>query len=224
MFTKIITTAIFAGFITGVVSAIIQLIFLQPILLHAELYEVGSLVHFGNNNSAADHGKIPFDLQRNGLSILFSALVYTGYAFILVALIAYVSSLDLEINNASAILFGVCGFFTVHLAPSFGLPPELPGAAAADVVPRQVWWVFCVLATAVGIWVISFGGNFMYVFIGIILILIPHLIGAPEPEFFSGPTPPELASHFASRALAIGGVAWIFLGYLCGYFWRKENF
>ena len=34
----------------------------------------------------------------------------------------------------------------------------------------------------------------------------------------------ELASHFAARALAIGGMAWILLGYLCGYFWRKENF
>ena len=224
MFTKIITTALFAGFITGVVSAIIQLVFLQPILLHAELYEIGSLTHFGDDSSQVANHDMPFDFQRNGLSILFSALIYTGYAFILVALIAYVSSVGLVITNARAVLFGICGFFTVHLAPSFGLPPELPGAAAAEVIPRQIWWFFCVLATGVGIWFISFGKKLLYVILGISLILFPHIIGAPTPEFFVGPTPPELASHFAARALAIGGMAWILLGYLCGYFWRKENF
>ena len=81
MFTKIITTALFAGFIAGIVSAILQLIFIQPILLHAELYETGSLTHFGENNSKEAHQKLPFDFQRNGLSILFSALIYTGLCY-----------------------------------------------------------------------------------------------------------------------------------------------
>lgn len=224
MFTKIITTALFAGFIVGIVSAILQLIFIQPILLHAELYETGSLTHFGENNSKKVHQKLPFDFQRNGLSILFSALIYTGYAIILVSILAYASSLSLKTDNLRSILFGISGFFAVQLAPAFGLPPELPGAAAAEVVPRQVWWYFCVFATIIGIWMISFGDKILYVSIGIIVILIPHLIGAPEPEFFVGPTPPELASHFASRTLALGAVSWIFLGYLSGYFWRKENF
>lgn len=224
MFTKIITTALFAGFIAGVVSAIIQLIFIQPIFLHAELYETEALIHFGENSSKGTHQELPFDFQRNGLSILFSALIYTGYALILVSLIAYASSLNFKIDNLRSILFGVCGFFTVQLAPAFGLPPELPGVAAAEVIPRQLWWCFCVVATGVGIWMISFGDRMLYVLVGIIIILIPHLIGAPEPEFFVGPTPPELASHFASRTLALGAATWIFLGYLSGYFWRKENF
>ena len=140
MFTKIITTALFAGFIVGIVSAILQLIFIQPILLHAELYESGSLTHFGENNSKEVNQKLPFDFQRNGLSILFSALIYTGYAIILVSILAYASSLSLKTDNLRSILFGISGFFAVQLAPAFGLPPELPGAAAAEVVPRQVWW------------------------------------------------------------------------------------
>ena len=223
MFKKIITTALFAGFIVGVVSALLQLIYVQPILLHAELYETGSLTHFGENNSQGAHHNSAFDFQRNGLSILFSALIYTGYAIILVSLLAYASSLNLKIGNVRSILFVVCGFFAVQLAPAFGLPPELPGAAAAELFPRQIWWFFCVLVTILGIWIVSFSQKIPYVLIGIIIILVPHIVGAPEPEFFVGPTPPELASHFASRTLALGAASWVLLGYLSGYFWRKEN-
>ena len=126
-------------------------------------------------------------------------------------------------SNVRSILFGVCGFFAVQLAPAIGLPPELPGAAAAELFPRQIWWFFCVLVTILGIWIVSFSQKIPYVLIGIIIILVPHIVGAPEPEFFVGPTPPELASHFASRTLALGAASWVLLGYLSGYFWRKEN-
>jgi predicted cobalt transporter CbtA len=80
-----------------------------------------------------------------------------------------------------------------------------------------------VLVTILGIWIVSFSQKIPYVLIGMIIILVPHIVGAPEPEFFVGPTPPELASHFASRTLALGAASWVLLGYLSGYFWRKEN-
>ena len=224
MFLRILTIALFAGFIAGVISAAMQIIFLQPILLHAELYEDGTLTHFGNSSVSGSYLNITFDFQRNALSVLFSALIYTGYAFILTSLLAYASSLNLKIDNIRAILFGICGFVTVQLSPAFGLPPELPGVAAAELMPRQIWWFFCVISTGLGFWIIAFGGKLIFIVIGVILLLTPHIIGAPQPLIFVGPTPPELASHFASRALTIGLVTWSSLGFLTGYFWRKEDF
>ena len=103
MFFRILTTALFAGFIAGVISAVMQIIFLQPILLHAELYETGHLTHFGNSGLSGSHLPPVFDFQRNALSLLFSALVYTGYALILTALFAYASSMKLQIDNVRAI-------------------------------------------------------------------------------------------------------------------------
>ena len=47
MFARILTSALFAGAAAGVVAAILQFMFVQPVLLHAELYEAGDLVHFG---------------------------------------------------------------------------------------------------------------------------------------------------------------------------------
>ena len=224
MFLRILTIALFAGFIAGVISAVMQMIFLQPILLHAELYEAGNLIHFGNSMVSGSHLIPTFDFQRNALNVLFSALIYTGYALILTSLFSYASSLNLKIDNVRAILFGICGFVTVQLSPAFGLPPELPGVAAAELIPRQIWWFFCVISTGLGFWIIAFGGNLIFIMVGVILILLPHIIGAPQPLMFIGPTPPELASHFASRALTIGLVTWSCLGISIGYFWRKEDF
>ena len=65
MFKKIIITALFAGFIVGVVSALLQLIYVQPILLHAELYETGSLTHFGENNS-----KVPITIVHLTFNVM----------------------------------------------------------------------------------------------------------------------------------------------------------
>ena len=119
MFLRIFTIALFAGFIAGVISAVMQMIFLQPILLHAELYEAGNLTHFGNSMVSGSHLIPTFDFQRNALNVLFSALIYTGYALILTSLFAYASSLNLKIDNVRAILFGICGFVTVQLSPAF---------------------------------------------------------------------------------------------------------
>jgi predicted cobalt transporter CbtA len=55
------------------------------------------------------------------------------------------------------------------------------------------------------------------------LLLAPHLIGAPHPETFAGPVPPELAALFATRALGVGLAAWALLGTLAGYFWARES-
>jgi len=223
MFLKILTTALFAGFIAGIISAAMQIIFLQPILLHAELYEVGTLTHFGVNTEPVSYFAPSFDFQRNALSLLFSALLYTGYALILTVVFAFVTSSNFTIDKVKATLFGIFGFVTVQLSPAFGLPPELPGVAAADLIPRQIWWFGCAIFTGIGIWTIAFGARLIFVLLGSLLILAPHILGAPQPSNFVGPTPPELASHFASRALAIGFVTWSCLGYLVGYFWSKEN-
>jgi predicted cobalt transporter CbtA len=56
----------------------------------------------------------------------------------------------------------------------------------------------------------------------VILLLAPHLLGAPEPASFHGPTPPELGGLFAARALGVGMAAWVLLGLFAGHFWQRE--
>ncbi|MDF1722011.1 MAG: CbtA family protein [Minwuia sp.] len=253
MFLRILTSALFAGAAAGFITALLQLAFVQPVLLHAELYDSGAMVHFesaapstGQHDSGHQHAGEPThgdehshdgghahghghahgdgpDLMRDGLSILFTMLTYTGYALILVAAMSVAETRGATITARTGIIWGAAGFVTFHLAPGFSLAPEVPGVAAADIGARQIWWFATVATAAVGIWLIAFGRNWMAWGAAALLLLAPHVVGAPEPDVLAGPVPPEIAALFASRAFGVGLAAWVMVGCLAGYFWRRRT-
>ena len=224
MFSRILVSGLFAGFAAGLIAAALQLVFLQPVLLHAELYETGKLTHFGATQ-AAGAAAVPagLDPMRDGLSVLFSALIYCGYALILVAAMALAAERGVRISVRQGLLWGLAGFLAVHFAPAVGLPPELPGSAAADVALRQIWWFGTVGATAAGLALIAFGRGWIAWGAAALLIVAPHIVGAPHADGFAGPVPPELAGLFAGRALGVGLVAWALLGLFAAFFWLREG-
>ena len=223
MFSRILTSALFAGAAAGLIAALLQLVFVQPVLLHAELYETGELVHFGGAAVSA-HPELPgFDLMRDGLSIVFTMLTYTGYALVMVALMSVAEGRGAEINARAGLIWGLAGFITFHFAPGLTLAPEVPGVAAAAVGDRQVWWTATVAAAGIAMWLIAFGGNKISYLIAAVLLLVPHLIGAPEPDVFSGPGPTEIGALVAARAFGVGMVAWVLVGTFAGYFWQTEG-
>lgn len=224
MFSRILISGLFAGFAAGLIAALLQLIFIQPVLLLSELYESGQVTHFGAAKAAgAQMATGGIDLIRDGLSILFTTLIYTGYSLILVAAMALADDRGIGITVRQGLLWGVAGFVSVQFAPAVGLPPELPGSAAAEMGLRQAWWFGTVAATASGIALIAFGRGWTARGIAAVLILAPHVIGAPHPEAFAGPVPPELAGLFAGRALGVGLVAWVLLGLFAAWFWIREG-
>ncbi|MGC1504237.1 MAG: CbtA family protein [Sulfitobacter sp.] len=223
MYSRFIISALFAGASAGLITGILQLIFVQPVLLHAELYEAGDLVHFGATAVSA-HPDLPgFDAMRDGLSLVFTMLTYTGYALIMIALMGIAEDRGVQIDGRTGILWGVAGFVAFHLAPGFTLAPEVPGAAAADVSVRQIWWFATVATAGVALWLIAFGRSWVGWAIAAALLLAPHLIGAPEPDAFTGPVPTEIGALFAARAFGVGFAAWVLLGCFAGYFWQREG-
>ncbi|CUH68631.1 cobalt transporter subunit CbtA (proposed) [Thalassovita autumnalis] len=223
MFAKIGTSALFAGFAAGLIAAVLQLIFVQPVLLHAELYEAGELVHFGGTLNAVEQELPGFDAMRDGLSVLFTALIYTGYAFMLVGAMALASDRGHAVTARNGIIWGIAGYIAFHFAPAVSLPPELPGVAAADVVDRQIWWFGTVISAAIAMALIGFGSGWAAWGVAAVLLLAPHVIGAPQPEYFAGPVPPELGGEFAGRALGVGLASWAILGCFAGFFWSRAE-
>jgi cobalt transporter subunit CbtA len=223
MFSKIAVSALIAGFGAGLFAALLQFVFVQPILLHAELFETGALSHFGSAPTAAavTHAD-GIDWTRDGLTVLFSALIYVGYAFILLAVMAAAEERGHHIAARNGLIWGIAGFITVQLAPAFGLAPELPGMAAADVTARQIWWFAAAGCTGAALWMIAFGNNWKLWGVAIILLATPHLIGAPMPATLTGPAPPELGAEFAARVLGTGLTAWAVLGLLAGAVWNSK--
>jgi cobalt transporter subunit CbtA len=225
MFSRILTSGLFAGAAAGLITALLQIVFVQPVLLHAELYESGELVHFGAEAVTA-HPDLPgmfAEPIRDGLSIIFTMVTYTGYALVMAALMSMAERQGHEINARTGILWGLAGFITFHFAPGLTLAPEVPGVAAADVDARQIWWGVTVATAGVAMWLIAFGGSLVGYAVAALLLLAPHMVGAPEPESFTGPVPTEIGALFAARAFGVGMTAWVLLGSFAGYFWQVEG-
>jgi predicted cobalt transporter CbtA len=56
-----------------------------------------------------------------------------------------------------------------------------------------------------------------------VLIVLPHLIGAPHIPKFKSTAPAELAAQFASTSLVVSAVLWALLGLAVGYAWQRVS-
>lgn len=242
MFTRLFVGALLAGLCAGALAALIQLTFVVPLILQAELYETGALTHFGAAAAEAQHGiaappaaqseyvatesdQSPFSRSLGTVALFL--VTYIGFALLLVAGFALVERIGPEraghqITARTGAIWGLCGFLAVQLAPAFGLPPELPGGQGAALEARQLWWAACVLATAGGLGLLAFGRNALALGAGALLLAAPHLLGAPTAAF-AGVAPPELAAHFTARTLGAGAVCWALLGTIAGAIWARDT-
>ena len=244
MFKKLFASALFAGAGAGLVAALVQLLFVQPVLIEAERYESGELVHFAGGEAAPhdhadpaqhadgqahDHGDEAHGdggdalLPREAMNVVFNIALYVGFGLVLTAAMALGAGQGVTITARSGVIWGIAGFVALHLAPAFSLAPEVPGVAAADVGARQIWWFATVAAAAVALWLIAFGRGWAAYGAAVVLLLAPHLIGAPHHGAPIGPVPPEVAALFASRALGAALAAWATLGLLAGFFWNSGD-
>ena len=221
MFARILICALLSGASAGLVAGILQWFFVQPILLHAELYETGVLVHFTEGASSSTAPARHFDFMRDSLSLVFAMIIHFGYGLLLIPLMVTLSSAKLTARQGA--LWGVVGYTVVQLAPAFGLAPELPGAAAADITSRQIWWCATAAASAASVAVIVYGRHYALKGCAILLLLAPHIFGAPHPDIFTGSVPPELAATFVARVLGVGLLAWLTLGAAAVYFWNTQD-
>jgi cobalt transporter subunit CbtA len=241
MFRRIFFTAILAGLLGGLAISVVHEFTTTPIILHAEQFEGGapaeapahkhgaydrgiSLVspaHAHGPEKSADGGEAwgpGGKLERTLFATLANILTGIGFALILTACFALSGR---PINGQTGVLWGLAGFGIASLAPSLGLPPEVPGSMAADLTARQTWWFICVIATAAGLWAMVFRNGAQWMIGGIVLIAVPHLIGAPQPESVGGSVPPEIAAHFVAASLVTAAIFWCAIGWLSGTFWQR---
>ena len=223
MFKNIFVSAVVCGAIAGVLATVMQMLLVTPLLMEAELFETGQSIHFitdGSPESPIKHVDIWEDPYRHLMTLCFNLVTFTGFGFILVAAMAFFQKRGFTLSKAEGIVAGVSGFIVFQLAPSVGLPPELPGTIGVTVGLKQTWWIITILSTTVGILLLFLDKHKVVSGAGIIFIIIPHLIGHPKLETYFGVAPPELAAEFASRALAVSLIAWIILGVISSQFWK----
>lgn len=245
MLLRLLKTGLIAGFLTAIIYSVVQALTVTPLILEAETYESAAgghdhaalagpatqgaaqliFVHSQPGDAAqagADTapGWAPADgIERTAFTFLANLVTAVGFAFLLVAAMALRGK---PVDARSGLLWGLAGFAVFTVAPALGLPPEVPGSAAADLTARQTWWLATAGATAAGIALIVFTRQRALQGLGIVTLLLPHLIGAPQPVTGpAGAVPAELASHFVVWTLATAALFWAVLGSACGTLYRR---
>ena len=75
--------------------------------------------------------------------------------------------------------------------------------------------------TATGLAFIFFARQRAVKILGAALPVVPHLIGAPQPEIHGNTAPAELAQAFVIATFIANAVFWLGLGSLFGFFHRR---
>jgi len=238
MFKRIAQTAGFAGLLAAIVLTLLQSLWVTPLILQAETYENSApteAVVAEHSHAAAtpehSHAAVaghshdaeawaPEDgWQRTLATGLSNLVVAVGFALMLAGLF----TLRAPGQTWQGLLWGLGGFATFSLAPSAGLQPELPGTAAAELLLRQYWWIGTAVATAAGLGLLAFARHWALRIVGVLILAIPHLIGAPQPEVHSSLAPEALEHEFILASLLTNALFWSALGLAAAWFYTRPQ-
>ncbi|POR53188.1 CbtA family protein [Bosea psychrotolerans] len=238
MVNRVLTVSLLAGLLAGLVIAALQHVTTTPLILKAETYEAAMraaapsfasfdgqarvILAHGPAGDAAGHDHAewkPQDgLQRTAFTTLVTVATAIGFAALLLgAMIAANETID----DRRALAWAVCGFLAFGLVPAAGLAPELPGSAAAELLPRQIWWVATALVTAGGLFVFLRMEAGWLRALAVLAMLVPHLIGAPHPAAPESKVPAEIAAHFTALSLSVQAALWLATGLAVGVIWPR---
>ena len=233
MIRSIFYPGLLAGILAGLFIFGAQQVKLVPMVFEAESYEgqaAGGHDHGatqaeaprsrshedGAGHSHGDDEWSPADgLERTAFSLFSNLITAIGFGLVLSA--AFVLSRR-RISWREGIIWGLAGFAAVHLAPAFGLPPELPGMAAEeDLVARQTWAMATTVLTAGGLALLFLAKQMLWRIAGALLIAAPHFVQI-ERVHVEHAVPAELVSQFIVATLVVTALFWMLLGALTSYF------
>lgn len=249
VFRRMASVVVMAGALSGILLSGVQQFQVEKIILKAEEYEKAGAADTGQATAAAaaehaqqpghEHGAAaathehahehahdadawePADgAERTAYTVLANISMAVGFALVMVAAMTLSGR---RVGWRSGLLWGLAGYAVFFIAPSLGLPPEVPGTLAAPLQARQLWWVMTAAATAASLGLFVFARGWVWKAVGLLLLVVPHVIGAPQPEVHGSAAPAALAQAFIGATAAANAVFWLALGGLTGWFYRRFN-
>jgi cobalt transporter subunit CbtA len=229
---SIMFSAVLAGVIVGLTVTILQQFGTVPLILKSEVYEkaaesraagqldASSVSHHDAANH--DHAQTTWEpsdgFERNAYTVLFNVVVWIGFGLLLAGALVLFRR---PITWREGLLWGLAGFVIFAVAPTLGLPPELPGVPAAPLGPRQIWWVATAVSTAAGLGLIAFNRSPLGAMAGVALMAAPHLFGAPQLDHTETNVPLTLSHQFTVAVMLTALLSWALLGSLTGLLCRR---
>lgn len=183
--------------------------------------------HSHDGDAAHEHSHAGWQPENGAERTFYTALanisMAVGFGLLLAGAISLRGQNGGQSNGiGSGLLWGAAGYLVFFVAPSIGLPPEVPGSASAPLPARQMWWLTTVAASAGGLALLVFGRGAPLKLLGAAALFLPHLVGAPQPEVHSSSAPAELARAFVYATALANAAFWLALGGLAGFFHKKS--
>jgi len=226
-FRRLFFAALCAGLLAGIFATVAHQIGTVPIILKAEVYEeaaqhAAAPAHSHGQPAAKEAAPAPWSpadgVERTAYTLLADLLTGTAFALLLVAGLAVRGR---KIGWREGLFWGLAGFAAFTVAPGLGLPPEIPGTEAAPLLSRQLWWLATATATAGALALLAFARRPVWVVLAVIVMVAPHLVGAPQPAEHASAAPAALARQFVVAATVTSFLFWLVLGVAAGYFYRR---
>ena len=228
MLQRLLFTGVLAGVIVGALVTMIHLTMVMPVILEAETFEAKvESIPLAHNHKvgtpAHTHGDIAWapeeGLERRLYTFAANLVMAVGFGLLLATAFTIVGR---NLTVRSGLYWGLAGYLCVSFLPALGLPPELPGSAAAELGARQAWWIGTVVASVTGLAIAVFHPTHWTKIAGVAIMILPHLVGAPRaPAGQGGAVSPELAAHFVMVTMFMNAVMWIALGGFTAYFFAR---
>jgi cobalt transporter subunit CbtA len=220
-FRKLLSVILLSGTIAGLFLFAIQHFTIFPLIEKAEVYESAAEKQMPGM-SHDDEGWHPADgIERTSFTVLSTILAAIGFAALLFGTAA-IKPVSLDWRKGA--LWGLAAYICIDLAPAWGLPPQPPGVAVADLYARQIWWVATVISTAVALWLLLDRRKPLPIrLMGLLVFVAPHVIGAPV-AIGENSVPRELIHRFAVLSILTTGMFWIALGSIGGLFYRRSGY
>jgi cobalt transporter subunit CbtA len=207
---RLIFAALCAGSLAGIFATAAHQVSTVPLILKAEVYEKPAVhaMAWEPENGA----------ERTAYTLLADVLTGIGFALLLVAGLSLRGG---EVTWREGLFWGLAGFAAFTVAPSLGLPPQLPGSEAAPLFERQIWWLWTAVSTGCALALLALTKRPHWTVLAAILLVLPHIYGAPEPNEFGAAAPVALARHFAVATTVVNFLFWLILGASTGYFYGR---
>ncbi|MBP2568562.1 cobalt transporter subunit CbtA [Agrobacterium tumefaciens] len=209
---KLFFAAIIAGSIGGIFASALNISITVPMILQAEISEHAAEHAHAGEQGGHEHPEMSA-FARNTLTVVGMMLAHVGFALMMTVLAELKGSLA---SWKSGLAWGAAGYLIFSLVPALGLPPELPGMPAPDLLQRQVWWITCTACTAGAIVSAVNYRSPRALIAAAVLVAMPFLIGAPAAPEMETLVPATLHHEFVIGTLAANLVTWLVMGLSLG--------
>ncbi|PBP97796.1 cobalt transporter, partial [Pseudomonas congelans] len=95
--------------------------------------------------------------------------------------------------------------------------------AAAGLRQQHLWWRGAAASTAAGLALLVFGQNWLLKALGVAILLVPHVLGAPQPLVHESLAPEALEAQFMIASLLTNALFWVALGLISAWLFRRNH-